>query len=79
MYAAPRQRQERFGARCLPNKGHGSTGNDTKVALIDPPCHGGSSTLARYFDFPTCAECIVNNLDSLGIESAHYVGNPWGR
>ncbi|MCY1363282.1 3-oxoadipate enol-lactonase [compost metagenome] len=48
-----------------------------RVVLIDPPGHGGSSMLARHFDFPTCAECIVNVLDALGIERAHYVGNSW--
>lgn len=49
-----------------------------RVVLIDPPGHGGSSALARRFDFPTCAECIVNILDALDIHRSHYVGNSWG-
>lgn len=48
------------------------------VVLIDPPGHGKSNTLTRHFDFTTCAECILNILDTLGIERAHYVGNSWG-
>ncbi|CDO82041.1 alpha/beta hydrolase [Pseudomonas aeruginosa] len=49
-----------------------------QVVLIDPPGHGDSSALSRHFDFTTCANCIVQILDSLGIRNAHYVGNSWG-
>ncbi|KAA5836719.1 alpha/beta fold hydrolase [Pseudomonas chlororaphis] len=49
-----------------------------RVVLIDPPGHGDSTALTRHFDFSTCAECIVQVMDGLGIDRAHYVGNSWG-
>jgi 3-oxoadipate enol-lactonase len=49
-----------------------------RVVLIDPPGHGGSEKLTATFTFEQCAQCIVDILDGLGIESAHFVGNSWG-
>ncbi|MGH6617677.1 alpha/beta fold hydrolase [Sphingomonas sp.] len=49
-----------------------------RVILVDPPGQGGSSPLGAPFDFPTCADCIGDVLDVLGIDRAHYVGNSWG-
>ena len=55
----------RFGAR-------------NRVVLIDPPGHGGSDPLRKAFSFADCARCVVDLLDGLGIEKAHYIGNSWG-
>jgi 3-oxoadipate enol-lactonase len=49
-----------------------------RVILVDPPGHGRSEALTGPFDFATCARCIVEILDALAIERAHYVGNSWG-
>jgi 3-oxoadipate enol-lactonase len=49
-----------------------------RVVLIDPPGHGGSQKLTATFTFEECAQCVVDILDHLGIDSAHFVGNSWG-
>jgi 3-oxoadipate enol-lactonase len=49
-----------------------------RVVLIDPPGHGESQALTTPFTFDECARCIVDVLDGLGIERAHFVGNSWG-
>jgi 3-oxoadipate enol-lactonase len=51
---------------------------DHRVILVDPPGHGGSETLSRPFTFDECAQSVVDVLDELGIERAHFVGNSWG-
>ena len=56
---------DHFGDRCL-------------VILVDPPGHGQSQKLTATFDFADCARCIVDILDGLGVERAHFVGNSWG-
>lgn len=45
---------------------------------VDPPGHGASTPLDRPFTFGECAHCIVQILDTLGIERVHIVGNSWG-
>ncbi len=49
-----------------------------RVVLIDPPGHGGSAPLTRAFTFDECARCVVQILDALQTERAHFVGNSWG-
>jgi 3-oxoadipate enol-lactonase len=49
-----------------------------RVVLIDPPGHGESQALTGPFTFEECARCIVDVLDGLGIDRAHFVGNSWG-
>jgi 3-oxoadipate enol-lactonase len=49
-----------------------------RVVLIDPPGHGGSAKLTATFTFEQCAQCVVDILDGLGIDRAHFVGNSWG-
>jgi 3-oxoadipate enol-lactonase len=49
-----------------------------RVVLIDPPGHGESQALTGTFTFEECARSIVDLLDGLGIERAHFVGNSWG-
>src|SRR6201999_4448997 len=49
-----------------------------QVVLVDPPGQGGSQPLTGLFSFDDCARCVVDILDGLGIERAHYVGNSWG-
>jgi 3-oxoadipate enol-lactonase len=49
-----------------------------RVILVDPPGHGGSEKLTRPFTFEDCAQCIVDILDRLDIDRAHFVGNSWG-
>ena len=49
-----------------------------RVVLIDPPGHGESQKLTKTFTFEECAQCVVDVLDHLGIERAHFVGNSWG-
>jgi 3-oxoadipate enol-lactonase len=49
-----------------------------RVVLIDPPGHGESQALTGTFTFEDCARSIVDLLDGLGIERAHFVGNSWG-
>jgi 3-oxoadipate enol-lactonase len=49
-----------------------------QVILVDPPGHGGSEKLTAPFTFDACARVIVDILDSLGLERAHFVGNSWG-
>jgi 3-oxoadipate enol-lactonase len=49
-----------------------------QVVLVDPPGHGGSQPLTDMFTFGDCARCIVDILDGLGIDRAHFVGNSWG-
>lgn len=56
---------EHFGAR-------------NRLVLIDPPGHGGSQPLRSGFSFADCAQCVVDVLDGLGIERAHFVGCSWG-
>jgi 3-oxoadipate enol-lactonase len=53
-------------------------GADRQVILVDPPGAGGSEKLTGPFDFEECARCIVDILDGLGVERAHFVGNSWG-
>lgn len=49
-----------------------------RVILVDPPGHGGSERLTAPFTFDDCAQCIVDVLDALAIDRAHFVGNSWG-
>jgi 3-oxoadipate enol-lactonase len=49
-----------------------------RVVLIDSPGHGGSERLTAPFTFADCAQCIVDILDGLDIDRAHFVGNSWG-
>lgn len=53
-------------------------GSRNRLVLIDPPGHGGSQPLRAGFSFADCAQCVVDLLDGLGIERAHFVGNSWG-
>jgi 3-oxoadipate enol-lactonase len=50
----------------------------SQVILVDPPGHGGSQPLTDMFTFNDCARCVVDILDGLGIDRAHFVGNSWG-
>ena len=49
-----------------------------QVVLVDPPGQGGSQPLTDMFSFGDCARCVVDILDGLGIDRAHFVGNSWG-
>ena len=49
-----------------------------QVVLVDPPGQGGSQPLTELFSFDDCARCVVDILDGLGIDKAHFVGNSWG-
>jgi 3-oxoadipate enol-lactonase len=49
-----------------------------QVVLVDPPGQGGSQPLTDMFTFADCVRCIVDVLDGLGIDRAHFVGNSWG-
>jgi 3-oxoadipate enol-lactonase len=49
-----------------------------QVILVDPPGQGGSQPLTQMFTFAECARCVVDILDGLGIDRAHFVGNSWG-
>lgn len=49
-----------------------------RVVLIDPPGHGRSERLTAAFTFEQCAQTVVDVLDGLDIERAHFVGNSWG-
>lgn len=51
---------------------------ERQVILVDPPGHGGSQKLTAPFTFDDCARCIVDILDGLGVERAHFIGNSWG-
>jgi 3-oxoadipate enol-lactonase len=51
---------------------------DRRVVLVDSPGHGRSERLTAPFTFVDCARCVVDVLDGLGIERAHFVGNSWG-
>lgn len=53
-------------------------GDSAQVILVDPPGHGASEKLSSPFAFDDCAGSIVDVLDELGIERAHFVGNSWG-
>ncbi len=53
-------------------------GADNQLVLIDPPGHGGSEPLRAMFSFSECARCVVDLMDGLGIDKAHFVGNSWG-
>jgi 3-oxoadipate enol-lactonase len=50
----------------------------SQVILVDPPGHGGSQPLTEMFRFSDCAHCVVDILDGLGLDRAHFVGNSWG-
>src|SRR5277367_3863371 len=50
----------------------------SQVVLVDPPGQGGSQPLTELFTFGDCARCVVDILDGLGIDRAHFVGNSWG-
>lgn len=53
-------------------------GERHRLVLIDPPGHGGSEPLRSAFTFGDCARCVVDLLNGLGIDKAHFVGNSWG-
>lgn len=53
-------------------------GDTHRLVLIDPPGHGGSARLRTTFSFTDCARCVVDLLDGLDIDRAHFVGNSWG-
>jgi 3-oxoadipate enol-lactonase len=53
-------------------------GNDYRVILVDSPGHGESQRLTAPFTFDECAQVIVDVLDGLDVERAHFVGNSWG-
>jgi 3-oxoadipate enol-lactonase len=53
-------------------------GQRNRLVLIDPPGHGGSEPLRAMFTFTDCARCVVDLMDGLGIDRAHFVGNSWG-
>ncbi|KBZ68093.1 hypothetical protein K875_00638 [Mycobacterium [tuberculosis] TKK-01-0051] len=53
-------------------------GETHRLVLIDPPGHGGSAPLRSMFSFTDCARCVVDLLDGLDIDRAHFVGNSWG-
>jgi 3-oxoadipate enol-lactonase len=53
-------------------------GADHQVILVDPPGFGDSEKLTATFTFDECARCIVDILDGLGLQRAHFVGNSWG-
>jgi 3-oxoadipate enol-lactonase len=53
-------------------------GRDHQVILVDSPGHGESQKLTAPFTFAECAQCIVDVLDGLDVERAHFVGNSWG-
>jgi 3-oxoadipate enol-lactonase len=53
-------------------------GDRCRAILVDPPGHGGSQPLSEMFTFDDCARCIVEILDGLGVDRAHFVGNSWG-
>lgn len=53
-------------------------GERHRLVLIDPPGHGGSEPLRSTFTFADCARCVVDLLNGLGIDKAHFVGNSWG-
>src|ERR1700744_6350104 len=50
----------------------------SQVVLVDPPGQGGSQALTGMFSFGDCARCVVDILDGLGLDRAHFVGNSWG-
>jgi len=50
----------------------------SQVILVDPPGQGGSQPLTGMFTFGDCARCVVDILDGLGVDRAHFVGNSWG-
>jgi 3-oxoadipate enol-lactonase len=50
----------------------------SQVVLVDPPGHGGSQPLTGMFTFGDCARCVIDILDGLGVDRAHFVGNSWG-
>jgi 3-oxoadipate enol-lactonase len=49
-----------------------------QVVLVDSPGHGSSEPLSRRFTFEECAQCVVQIMDALGLETVHFVGNSWG-
>jgi 3-oxoadipate enol-lactonase len=49
-----------------------------QVILVDPPGQGCSQPLTQMFSFAECARTVVDILDGLRIDRAHYVGNSWG-
>jgi len=53
-------------------------GERRRVILVDPPGHGRSEKLTATFSFDDCARCVVDILDGLDIEKAHFIGNSWG-
>jgi 3-oxoadipate enol-lactonase len=53
-------------------------GTDHRVIMVDPPGFGESQKLTAPFTFDDCARCIVDILDGLGVQRAHFVGNSWG-
>lgn len=53
-------------------------GDSHRLVLIDPPGHGGSAPLRAMFSFADCARCVVDLMDGLEIDTAHFVGNSWG-
>jgi 3-oxoadipate enol-lactonase len=53
-------------------------GDRYRLVLVDPPGHGGSEPLGATFSFENCGQCVVDLLDGLEIDKAHFVGNSWG-
>lgn len=53
-------------------------GGQHQMVLVDPPGHGGSEPLTRYFTLEECATCVVQILDHLAIEDCVLLGNSWG-
>lgn len=53
-------------------------GDSHRLVLIDPPGHGASAPLRAMFSFTDCARCVVDLMDGLDIDRAHFVGNSWG-
>jgi 3-oxoadipate enol-lactonase len=49
-----------------------------QVVVVDTPGHGSSEPLSRLFTFDECAQCVVQILDALSLETVHFVGNSWG-
>ena len=49
-----------------------------QMVLIDPPGHGESESLNRYFTLEECALCLSQILDQLEIEDCVLLGNSWG-
>lgn len=49
-----------------------------KVLTIDPPGHGRSARVERPFTLEDCADAVVDVIDALEVERAHFAGLSWG-